>query len=156
MTDLIMLYLPVFGIIVRKSTIARFCRTLGELSAAGVPILDALEILQNAVGNLVVAEAVGDIHAAIREGESIAEPMGRSGVFDMMVVNMVEVGEETGELDRMLIRIADNYDNEVDVRVSSMMSLLEPMLILGMGGAVGFIVIALFLPLIKIMEKMGS
>ncbi len=154
--DQITLYLPVFGTIVRKSTISRFCRTLGELSNAGVPILDALGILRTAVGNLVVAEAVGDIHAAIREGENIADPMRRSGVFDIMVVNMIEVGEETGELDKMLLKIADTYDSEVDVLVSSMMSLLEPFLIIGMGGAVGFIVIALFLPLISIIQGMNQ
>ncbi|MCX7935337.1 MAG: type II secretion system F family protein, partial [Planctomycetota bacterium] len=154
--DQVTLYLPVFGTIVRKSTISRFCRTLGELSSAGVPILDALGILRTAVGNLVVAEAVGDIHAAIREGENIADPMRRSGVFDIMVVNMIEVGEETGELDKMLLKIADTYDSEVDVLVSSMMSLLEPFLIIGMGGAVGFIVIALFLPLISIIQGMNQ
>jgi len=154
--DQVTLYLPIFGTIVRKSTISRFCRTLGELSSAGVPILDALGILRTAVGNLVVAEAVGDIHAAIREGENIADPMRRSGVFDIMVVNMIEVGEETGELDKMLLKIADTYDSEVDVLVSSMMSLLEPFLIIGMGGAVGFIVIALFLPLISIIQGMNQ
>jgi type IV pilus assembly protein PilC len=153
--DMAMLYLPVFGIIVRKSSISRFCRTLGELEAAGVPLLDALAILRTAVGNRVVEEAVSDIHIAIREGESIAEPMRRGGVFDTMVVNMVAVGEETGELDNMLIRIADSYDNDVDTLVSSMMSLLEPFLIIGMGGAVGFIVISLFLPLIQIIEGMN-
>jgi len=155
-SDQVMLYLPVFGTIVKKSTISRFCRTLGELSAAGVPILDALGILRTAVGNMVVAEAVNDIHSAIREGESIADPMRRSGVFDIMVVNMIEVGEETGELDKMLIKIADTYDNEVDVLVAAMMSLLEPFLIVGMGGAVGFIVIALFLPLISIIEGLNA
>ncbi len=154
--DMIILYLPVFGTIVRKSTISRFCRTLGELSGAGVPILDALGILRTAVGNSVVADAVGDIHSSIREGESIADPMRRSGVFDIMVVNMIEVGEETGELDKMLVKIADTYDNEVDVLVSSMMSLLEPFLIIGMGLAVGFIVISLFLPLISIVEGLNG
>lgn len=155
-TDMAALYLPVFGIIIKKSSISRFCRTLGELSGAGVPILDALAILRTAVGNSVVERAVGDIHVAIREGESIANPMRRSGVFDMMVVNMVEVGEETGELDKMLIRIADNYDSDVDNLVATMMHLLEPFLIIGMGGAVGFIVIALFLPLISIIEGLNS
>lgn len=154
-TDMGLLYLPVFGQIIKKSTISRFCRTLGELLAAGVPILDALSIIRTAVGNEVVAAAVNDIHASIREGESVSEPMRRSGVFDLMVINMVEVGEETGELDKMLIKVADNYDNDVDALVSSMMHLLEPFLIIGMGGAVGFIVVALFMPLISIIEHMG-
>jgi len=154
--DMAVLYLPIFGMIIRKSSISRFCRTLGELSAAGVPILDALGILRTAVGNAVVSEAVEDIHAAIREGESIADPMRRSGVFDIMVVNMIEVGEETGELDKMLVKIADTYDNEVDMLVGTMMSLLEPFLIIGMGGAVGFIVISLFLPLISIIEGLNA
>ena len=155
LTDQMLLHVPIFGLIVSKSTISRFCRTLGELSSAGVPILDALGILKTSIGNLVVAEAVADIHASIREGENIADPMRRSGVFDLMVVNMVEVGEETGELDKMLMKIADTFDNEVDVLVSSMMSLLEPFLIVGLGGVVGFIVIALFMPLIAIMENMS-
>ncbi|MBN2711260.1 MAG: type II secretion system F family protein [Planctomycetes bacterium] len=150
--DMMSLYLPVFGVIIKKSSISRFCRTLGELSSAGVPILDALGLIKNAVGNMVVAAAVEDIHSSIREGENIADPMRRSGVFDIMVVNMVEVGEETGELDKMLVKIADTYDNDVDTLVGSMMSLLEPFLIIGMGLAVGFIVIALFLPLIAIIE----
>ncbi len=153
-TDMISLYVPVFGTIIKKSSISRFCRTLGELSSAGVPILDALGILRGACGNEVVGQAVGDIHSSIREGENIADPMRRSGVFDLMVVNMVEVGEETGELDKMLIKIADTYDSDVDTMVGSMMSLLEPFLIIGMGLAVGFIVIALFLPLIAIIEGM--
>ncbi len=155
-TDMAALYIPIFGSIIKKSTISRFCRTLGELTSAGVPILDALAILRTAIGNAVVGEAVGDIHAAIREGENIADPMRRSGVFDLMTVNMVEVGEETGELDQMLIKIADNYDNEVDALVSGMMSLLEPILIIGMGGAVGFIVIALFLPLVSLITELGG
>ncbi|MHC4883477.1 MAG: type II secretion system F family protein [Planctomycetota bacterium] len=149
------LYLPIFGVIIKKSSVSRFCRTLGTLTASGVPILDALAILRNAVGNAVVESAVGDVHASIREGENIADPLKRSGVFDLLAVNMVAVGEETGELDKMLVKVADIYDNDVDTMVSGMMSLLEPFLIIGMGGAVGFIVIALFLPIISIMENIG-
>lgn len=154
-TDMLALYLPVFGVIIKKSTLSRFCRTLGELTQAGVPILDALGIIRTAVGNSVVAEAVSDIHASIREGENIADPMRRSGVFDLMVVNMVEVGEQTGRLDDMLLKVSDNYDQEVDALVAGMMSLLEPFLIIGMGMAVGFIVIALFMPLISIISNIG-
>jgi type IV pilus assembly protein PilC len=155
-TDMASLYLPVFGMIIKKSSISRFCRTLGELTQAGVPILDALGILRTAVGNQVIEQAIGDIHSAIREGDNIADPMKRSRVFDIMVVNMVAVGEETGELDKMLLKIADNYDEEVDTLVNSLMSLLEPILIVGMGGTVGFIVIALFLPMIKVIETLNQ
>ncbi|MDP7033790.1 MAG: type II secretion system F family protein [Planctomycetota bacterium] len=149
------LNVPVFGTILRKSAISRFTRTLGTLITSGVPILEALSIVRNAIGNEVVAKAIGTVHDAIREGESIAEPMAESGVFDDLVINMIDVGEETGELDKMLMKIADNYDNDVDVAVSSMISLLEPMLIIFMGGAVGFIVIALFMPLIDLVQKLG-
>jgi type IV pilus assembly protein PilC len=152
--DMITLYLPIFGTIAKKTAISRFCRTLGELSAAGVPILDALSILRQAVGNLIVEDAIGDIHTSIREGENIADPMARSGVFDLMVVNMIEVGEETGELDKMLIKIADIYDNDIDTLVSSLLTLLEPILIVSLGSIVAFIVISLFLPLISIMQSL--
>ncbi|MFH0909960.1 MAG: type II secretion system F family protein [Planctomycetota bacterium] len=154
-TDLISLYLPVFGIIIRKTSISRFCRTLGTLTSSGVPILDALAILKSAVGNAVVEGAVMDVHNSIREGESIAEPLKRSGVFDVLSVNMVAVGEETGELDKMLIKVADSYDSDVDAMVTGMMSLLEPFLIIGMGLVAGFIVISLFLPLVKMIETLA-
>ncbi len=147
--DLFALYLPVFGKILKKSAISRFCRTLGELGTAGVPILDSLLIIEDAVGNRVLATAVGDIHQSIRSGEGIADPMRRSGVFDPMVVNMVAVGEESGELDSMLKTIADDYDEEVDQMVSGLMSLLEPFMIVGMGIAIGTIVIAVFWPIIE-------
>ncbi|MBI4616276.1 MAG: type II secretion system F family protein, partial [Planctomycetes bacterium] len=103
----------------------------------------------------VIANAISNVHDSIREGESIAEPLAQSGIFDDIVVNMIDVGEETGELDKMLIKIADNYDNDVDVAVGSMISILEPMLIIFMGGAVGFIVVALFLPLISLIDQLG-
>ncbi|MHC5054928.1 MAG: type II secretion system F family protein [Planctomycetota bacterium] len=154
--DKIKLHIPVFGIITRKSSISRFCRTLGTLIASGVPILEALQIIKGTTGNAVVASAVSDVHASIREGDTIAEPLKHSGVFDDLVVNMIDVGEETGELDKMLMKVADNYDNDVDTLVGGMMSLLEPFLIIGMGLTVGFIVIALFLPLIKLMETLGG
>jgi type IV pilus assembly protein PilC len=148
------LYIPVIGVILRKSNISRFTRTLGTLITSGVPILEALNIIRQAIDNQVIANAIGLIHDAIREGESIAQPMGASGVFDPMVVNMVDVGEETGELDKMLIKIADNYDNDVEVAVAAMLSLIEPIMIIFMGGTVGFIVIALFMPLIKLVESL--
>jgi type IV pilus assembly protein PilC len=151
--DLIKLKFPIFGMIISKSSVSRFCRTLGTLIQSGVPILNALSIIKNATGNAVVAGAVENVHNSIREGDTIAEPLRHSGVFDDIVVNMIQVGEETGELDKMLIKVADNYDNEVDTLVGALMSLLEPILIIGMGGTVGFIVIALFMPLIAIMER---
>ncbi|HIA27337.1 MAG TPA: type II secretion system F family protein [Planctomycetes bacterium] len=144
---------PIFGQIVKKSTISRFCRTLGTLISSGVPILEALDIVRQAVGNKVIANAISDVHGSIREGETIAEPLGQSGVFDPLLVNMIDVGEETGELDKMLSKIADNYDLDVDVLVDSLSSLLEPVLIVGMGIAVGFIVIALFMPLLSIITS---
>jgi type IV pilus assembly protein PilC len=150
--DKIKLHVPVFGLVTKKSSVSRFCRTLGTLIASGVPILEALTIIKGATGNAVVANAVSEVHNSIREGDTIAEPLRHSGVFDDIVVNMIDVGEETGELDKMLVKVADNYDEEVDALVGGMMSLLEPFLIIGMGLAVGFIVIALFLPLIKLME----
>jgi type IV pilus assembly protein PilC len=152
--DKFKLNMPIFGLIVKKSTIARFSRTLGTLIASGVPILEALAIVKEAVGNEVVTKAVEDVHASIREGESIARPLGASGVFDDIIVNMVDIGEETGELDKMLMKIADNYDDDVDIAVESLTSVLEPVLIVFMGGAVGFIVISLFLPLIDLIKSL--
>lgn len=154
--DLFKLKMPLFGIIISKSSISRFCRTLGTLIQSGVPILDALAIIRHATGNAVVAGAVEHVHNSIREGDTIAEPLKHSGVFDDLVVNMIQVGEETGELDRMLIKVADNYDSDVDTIVGALMSLMEPILIVFMGLTVGFIVISLFLPLISIMRQLGE
>ena len=153
--DRIKLKMPIFGLIISKEAVSRFCRTLGTLAQSGVPILDALSIIRNATGNVVVANAVQSVHNAIKEGDSIADPLKDSGVFDEPVVNMIQVGEETGELDKMLVKIADTYDDEVDTLVAALMSLLEPVLIVGMGLAVGFIVISLFLPLIGLMVSLG-
>ncbi len=153
--DKFKLHVPLFGNIIKKSTISRFCRTLGTLISSGVPILEALAIVKNAIGNEVVASAVQAVHDSIREGESIAEPLAQTGVFDDIVINMIDVGEETGELDKMLIKIADNYDDEVDVAVGALMSILEPALIIGMGLTIGFIVIALFLPLVDLIKSLN-
>jgi len=154
--DKIKLNAPLVGGIIKKSVVGRFCRTLGTLLQSGVPILEALSIVRNATGNEVIAEAISKVHDSIREGESIAEPLGASGVFDDLVINMIDVGEETGELDKMLIKVADNYDAEVDAAVSAMMSVLEPILIVGLGFTVGFIVVALFLPLISLLQGIGG
>ena len=154
--DSMKLKLPIMGPLYRKVLVARFTRTFGTLISSGVPILDALDIVRGAAGNAVMEEVIGDVHAAIREGESIAEPLTNQkvAIFDDLVINMIDVGEKTGELDKMLIKVADNYDEEVDVAVGSLTSLLEPLLIVVMGGAVFCIVLALFLPLLKIIDQL--
>lgn len=154
--DRMALKVPVLGGVVKKGSVARFTRTLGTLVTSGVGFLDALDITKSATPNIVVRNAIQDVRDSVKEGETINEPLRRSGVFDDIVVNMIKVGEETGELDKMLIKIADNYDEEVDAAVAAMMALLEPALIIFMGGAVGFIVIALFLPLISIIEQLNA
>ena len=154
--DKIKLKLPLFGVIITKSTIARFTRTLGTLVASGVPILEALNITKDTAGNAVVSRALSHVHDSIREGESIAEPLAQSKVCDDMVVNMIDVGEETGDLDKMLLKVADQYDDDVDTAVESLTSLIEPIMIIFLGGAVGFIVIALFMPLVQLINHMGG
>ena len=154
--DRLKLTSPLIGPIIKKSVISRFCRTLGTLLQSGVPILEALSIVKNATGNEIVANAISTVHDSIREGENIAEPLAACGVFDDIVINMIDVGEETGELDKMLLKIADNYDAEVDAAVTALMSILEPLLIVGLGITVGFIVVALFLPLISLLEGIGK
>ena len=152
--DRFKLNMPVFGAIIRLGTISRMCRTLGTLISSGVPILEGLLITRDALGNAVIASALDDVHASIREGESIARPLQASGNFDDMLVNMVDIGEETGELDKMLVKIADNYDSDVDTIVDALTSIIEPILIVGMGLTVGYIVIALFMPLIELINKL--
>jgi type IV pilus assembly protein PilC len=154
--DRMTLRLPIVGRLTKKVVVARFTRTLGTLVASGVPILEALQICRNTAGNVVLETALERVHDSVKEGESIAEPLGQSGIFDDIVVNMIDVGEETGELDKMLIKIADNYDDEVDVEVSSLVSVIEPILILFMGGAVFIIVLGLFLPLMKLIQGVGK
>ena len=156
MIDRFKLNMPFLGILIRKAVTARFTRTLGTLLQSGVPILEALNIIKGAAGNEVVANAIAQVHDSIREGENIAEPLAQSGIFDDMVINMIDVGEETGELDKMLLKIADTYDSEVDIAVSSLMSILEPILILFLGLTVGLIVLALFMPLVSLLENIGG
>ncbi|MEO0964514.1 MAG: type II secretion system F family protein [Planctomycetota bacterium] len=151
--DRITLLMPVMGGLVKKATIAKFTRTLGTLINAGVPILDAVKITADTTGNGVYVNALMDVHESVRQGESFAEPLRKAKVCDSIVVNMIDVGEETGDLDKMLTKIADNYDEEVDVAVAGLMSLLEPLMVVLLGGMVGFIVIALFLPLVKLMQS---
>jgi type IV pilus assembly protein PilC len=151
--DALTLRLPYLGNVVRKTVVARFSRTLGTLLQSGVPILEALGIVRNAVPNRVLEEAIGHVHDSIREGETVAGPLAESGVFDDVVVNMIDVGEETGQLDTMLLRIADNFDFEVDNAVAGFFKALEPLILLMMAGIVGFIVISLFLPIVRIMQS---
>ncbi len=154
--DRILLMTPVMGTIAEKSTVARTMRTLGTLVQSGVPILEALSIVRETAGNAVFERAFTRIYESIREGESIAQPLRESRIVDDIVVNMIDVGEETGDLDTMLNKIADNYDEEVEVAVDSLVSLLEPIMIVVLGGIVGFIVIALFLPLITLITKLSG
>jgi type IV pilus assembly protein PilC len=150
--DKFKLKIPIFGKLFHKSALSRFARTLSVLNRSGVPILQALEIVQDTVGNQVVANAVKDLQAGVKEGESIAAPLARHSVFPPMVVQMMAVGEETGALDTMLEKIANFYDEEVEATVESLTALIEPVLIAVVGGAVGAIVIALYLPTFRIFE----
>lgn len=154
--DNLKLHAPIVGGLLRKVSIARFTRTLGTLIASGVPILQALNIVRETAGNAVVAKAVGRIHDSVKEGERIVEPMEACGIFPPMVVSMVDVGEETGALPDMLMKIADVYEDEVDNAVGALTSLLEPIMIVFLAVVVGTIVIALFLPLIEIIDKLGK
>ncbi len=144
---------PIFGNIINKSVISKFARTLATLISSGVPILEALNNVKGVTGNLAMTRAVENIHDNIREGESIAKPLRESKICELMVVNMVEIGEQSGELEKMLTKVADNYDDEIDIAVESMISLIEPIMIVFLGGSVGAIVIALFMPLVKLMQS---
>ncbi len=152
--DVILLKIPLVGMLISKISIARFTRTLGTLITSGVPILQALVIVKDTAGNEVISRAVERVYDSIREGESIVEPLRTCKVFPPMVISMIEVGEETGALAEMLIKIADNYDEDVDVAVEGLTSLLEPFLIVFLAVVVGFIVIAMFMPLISLLQQM--
>ncbi len=154
--DRILLMIPVMGSIVEKSTVARTTRTLGTLVQSGVPILEALNIVRDTAGNVVFERAFSRIYESIREGETIAQPLREARIVDDIVVNMIDVGEETGELDTMLNKIADNYDEEVEALVETLVSLLEPIMIVVLGGIIGFIVIALFLPLVQLISSLSG
>lgn len=154
--DGLKLKLPIFGDIQRKSAIARFSRTLGTLVTSGVPILQALNITRDTAGNVVVSDAIEKVHEAVKEGESIVSPMQTASVFPSMVISMVDVGEETGQLPEMLLKVADVYDDEVDNAVTALTSILEPIMIVVLALVVGAVVFALFLPLIKIISEMGN
>ena len=136
----------------RKSAISRFSRTLGTLVTSGVPILQALNITRETAGNAVIAKAISRVHESVKEGESIVQPLEASRVFPPMVISMVDVGEETGQLPEMLLKIADVYDDEVDAAVAGMTAALEPLMIVFLAVIVGTIVIALFMPLVSIIQ----
>lgn len=152
--DVTILKLPKVGDLAMKSTVSRFTRTFGTLLASGVPILEALKITSGTLNNVVINEALDRVHDRVRDGESLAAPLDQQKIFPTMVTSMIEVGEETGQLSEMLNRIADNYDEEVDNAVGAVTSIIEPVMILLMAIVVGAIVIALFLPLIQIIQSL--
>jgi type IV pilus assembly protein PilC len=154
--DSIKLNIPMFGILLRKMSIAKFTRTLGTLIKSGVPILQALETVAKTSGNKVIEVSVMNAREAIREGEKIADPLKRSGVFPPMVIQMIAVGEETGSLDVMLAKISDFYDREVDDAVKGLTSMIEPLIIVFMGGVIGTIVLAMFLPMMEMTSMMSQ
>ena len=154
--DKFKLNMPVLGNVISKVAISRFTRTLGTLVSSGVPILQALTIVKETSGNVIVGNAVASVHESVKEGETITAPLEASKVFPPMVVSMVDVGEQTGALPEMLMKIADNYDEEVDNAVAAMTSLLEPIMIVFLAVIVGSIVIALFLPLIALMDGLSN
>ncbi len=154
--DKLQLNMPGVGPVLRKVAIGRFTRTLGTLVSSGVPILQALTIVKETAGNVVIGDAVASVYASVKEGETITAPLEASRVFPPMVISMVDVGEQTGALPEMLMKIADNYDEEVDNAVSAMTSLIEPVMIVFLAVIVGSIVIALFLPLISLIDQLGQ
>ena len=155
-TDTIALKLPIFGDLLKKTAVARFTRTLGTMLASGVPILDSLEIVAKTAGNVVLEEIIFDVRSSIAEGQTIAEPLSETDVFPGMVIQMISVGEATGALDTMLSKIADFYDKEVDAAVDALTSMLEPLLMLFLGGSIGGLVVAMYLPIFSMAGAVGG
>ena len=155
MTDKFMLNLPVMGMLLRKIAVARFTRTLGTLITSGVPILEGLTITARTSGNAVLEQSLMKVRKAVEEGRTIVDPLKESGVFPNMVVQMIGVGEATGAMDAMLQKIADFYEDEVDVAVAGLMKLLEPVLIAFLGVAIGGIVIAMYMPMFTLIGQIG-
>jgi type IV pilus assembly protein PilC len=153
--DGLLLKMPVLGILLRKIAVARFCRTLATLTSSGVPILDGLHITARTAGNSVVEDAIMATRKSVEEGKTISEPLGDTEVFPPMVVQMIAVGEQTGALDTMLSKIADFYEEEVDVAVAGLMKLLEPILIAFLGVCIGGIVIAMYMPMFSLISQIG-
>jgi type IV pilus assembly protein PilC len=155
-TDALLLKLPIFGDLLKKTAVARFTRTLGTMISSGVPILDALEIVAKTSGNVIIEEILYEVRGSIAEGQTIAEPLSENDIFPGMVIQMIAVGEATGALDTMLEKIADFYDEEVDAAVAALTSMLEPLLMLFLGGSIGGLVIAMYLPIFGMAAAMGS
>jgi type IV pilus assembly protein PilC len=153
--DGMLLRLPVLGMLIRKIAVARFCRTLSTLTSSGVPILDGLEITAKTSGNAIIEDAVMAVRKAVEEGKTLSAPLAETKVFPTMVVQMINVGEQTGALDQMLSKIADFYEEEVDTAVAGLMKLLEPLMIVILGGIIGTIVTAMYLPMYAILQKIG-
>ncbi|HOJ13582.1 MAG TPA: type II secretion system F family protein [Deltaproteobacteria bacterium] len=153
MTDKLFLRLPIFGPLLRKVAVAKFTRTLGTMISSGVPIMDGLEITSRTAGNVIVEEAILAVRASISEGKSMSEPLEQTGIFPGMVVQMISVGEATGAMDQMLGKIADFYDEEVDAAVEALTSALEPMLMVFLGGIIGFVVVAMYLPIFQMAQN---
>lgn len=153
--DSIFLKVPVFGDLLKKVAVARFTRTFGTLVKSGVPILNALDIVETTAGNAVLEQVVSVVKSEVTQGGTISDPLQRSQLFPAMVVSMISIGEETGELDAMLTKIADFYDVEVEAAVSTMTSLIEPLMIVVLGGLVGAVIVGMYLPMFKIFEKIG-
>jgi len=155
-TDSLALKLPIFGQLLKKVAVARFTRTLGTMISSGVPILDALEVVAKTSGNVVLEEVIFEVRTSIAEGQTIAEPLAETDIFPGMVIQMISVGEATGALDTMLAKIADFYEDEVDTAVNALTSMLEPMLMVFLGGSIGGLVIAMYLPIFKMAGAIGG
>lgn len=153
--DAIALKLPVFGLLLKKVAVARFTRTLGTMISSGVPILDAMDVVAKTSGNVILEEVIYEVRGSIAEGQTIAEPLSEADIFPHMVVQMISVGEATGSLDIMLEKIADFYDEEVDTAVEALTSMLEPLLMVFLGGTIGGLVVAMYLPIFKMAAVMG-
>lgn len=154
--DIVVLKVPLIGDFVIKVSVARFARTLGTLITSGVPILQALRITRETISNSVVQDAIDKVHDSIKEGETIAAPLDSTKVFPAMAVNMIDVGEETGQLDAMLVKVADIYDDEVEAAVEAMLQLMEPAIIIILGGIIGFIVVSLYLPIFTLGDAISG
>ncbi|MEB3233470.1 MAG: type II secretion system F family protein [Leptolyngbyaceae bacterium] len=155
MMDGIFLKMPLFGDLIEKTAVARFCRTFGSLSRSGVPILTALEIVRDTAGNKVIANAVDAARQEIQSGGMISLALQRENVFPVMAIQMISIGEETGEIDTMLMKVADFYEDEVEQAVKALTSIMEPIMIVVLGGMVGSILVAMYLPMFKVMEAFG-
>jgi type IV pilus assembly protein PilC len=153
--DRISLKVPLFGDLIQKTAVARFCRTFGSLSRSGVPILSALEIVRDTAGNQIIANAVDEARREIQGGGMLSLALQKEKVFPVLATQMINVGEETGELDKMLMKVADFYEDEVEQAVKAMTSVIEPLMIVVLGGMVGSILVAMYLPMFKVFDLVG-